>query len=55
VEQKYTAQQIKGTNNGWMLTENETGKKQIVFCRAEENTAEAAIAVIVELQAQDAE
>ena len=46
MEPKYTAQQIEGTNNGWMLTENETGKRHIVFCNANANTAEDAVALI---------
>lgn len=47
-----TAEHIK--ENEWIVTD-ETGSKHLVFCRAEENTAEAAIAAIVELQTQEAE
>lgn len=47
-----TAEHIK--ENEWIVT-NEAGAKHRVFCRAEENTAEAAIAVIVELQTQEVE
>jgi hypothetical protein len=43
---KYTAQRVEGTDNGWMLTENETGKKHLVFCNANANTAEDAVALI---------
>jgi|DEB0MinimDraft_6_1074348.scaffolds.fasta_scaffold95071_2 hypothetical protein len=46
MEPKYTAQQIEGTDNGWMLIENETDKKYIVFCNANANTAEDAVALI---------
>lgn len=46
MEPKYTAQQIEGTNTGWMLIENKTGKKRIVFCNANANTAEDAVALI---------
>jgi hypothetical protein len=46
MEPKYTAQQIEGTDNGWMLTENETGKKHVVFCNDNAKTAEDAVALI---------
>lgn len=44
-----TAEHIK--DNEWIVTDD-AGIKRRVFCNADENTAEAAIAVIVELQAQ---
>jgi hypothetical protein len=47
-----TAEHIK--DNEWIVTDD-AGIKHRVFCRANENTAEAAIAVIVELQTQEAE
>ena len=47
-----TAEHIK--DNEWIVTD-EAGAKHRVFCRPDENTAEAAIAVIVELQTQEAE
>jgi hypothetical protein len=43
---KYTAHRIEGTKNGWMLTDNETGEKHVVFCRADANTAEDAAALL---------
>lgn len=46
MEPKYTAQQIEGKSNGWLLTENETGKRYIVFCNANANTAEDAVILI---------
>ena len=46
MEPKYTTQQIEGTDNGWMLIENETAQKYIVFCNANANTAEDAIALV---------
>lgn len=46
------AEHIK--DNQWIVTD-EAGAKHRVFCRAEENTAEAAIAVIMELQIQEFE
>lgn len=55
MEPKYTAQQIEGTNNGWMLTENETQKKHIVFCNANANTAEDAVALIENKTEEDPE
>lgn len=52
MEPKYTAQRIEGTNNGWMLTENETGKKHVVFCNESANTAEDAVALITAPQVE---
>jgi len=46
MEPKYTAQQIEGTDNGWMLIENETAQKHIVFCNANANTADDAVALV---------
>jgi hypothetical protein len=46
MEPKYTAQRVEGTDNGWMLTDNETGKKHLVFCNVNANTAEDAVALI---------
>lgn len=46
------AQYVK--DNEWIVTDNE-GVHHRVFCRSDENTAEAAIAVIVEVQSQEAE
>ena len=46
METQYTAQQIADTTNGWLITNNETGKQNIVFCRLDENTAEDAVKVL---------
>ena len=46
MEPKYTAQRIEGTDNGWMLIDNETGKKHLVFCNANANTAEDAATLL---------
>lgn len=51
----YTAQQIADTDNGWLITHNETGKKDLVFCNADANTAEDAVAVLESLNAAPAE
>jgi len=42
----YTAQRIADTENGWLLTHNETGKQDLVFCRLDANTAEDAVTVL---------
>jgi len=49
MEPKYTVQQIVDTTNGWLITNNETRKEDIVFCRLNENTAEDAIKVLESL------
>lgn len=48
METKYTAQRIADTQNGWLITDNETQKQDIVFCRLDENTAEDAVKVLEE-------
>tara|TARA_R110000772_G_scaffold66908_4_gene148798 strand:- start:556 stop:726 length:171 start_codon:yes stop_codon:yes gene_type:complete len=48
METKYTAQRIADTQNGWLITSNETQKQDIVFCRLDENTAEDAVKVLEE-------
>jgi len=53
MEPKYTARKIEGTNTGWEVTENETGRKSIVFCNANANTAEDAVAVLEALSEKD--
>lgn len=45
---QYTAQQIEGVNNGWYVFHNETGKRHVVFCNENENTAEDAVALLTE-------
>ena len=45
---QYTAQQIEGVNSGWYVFHNETGKRHIVFCNENENTAEDAVALLTE-------
>lgn len=45
----YTTQRIANTDNGWLITNNETGKKDFVFCRLDANTAEDAVAVLESL------
>jgi hypothetical protein len=49
MEQKYTAQRIEDTENGWLVTETETEKKSIVFCNSIENTAEDAVSLIKDM------
>jgi len=46
MEPIYTATQIADTENGWLVTNNETGKEDVVFCRPDANTAEDAIALL---------
>lgn len=48
MEPKYTVQQILDTN-GWIITNNETRKEDIVFCRLNQNTSEDAINVLESL------
>ena len=43
---EYTAQQIEDTDNGWYVVHNETGKKHVVFCNANANTADDAVALL---------
>ena len=45
----YTTQRIADTENGWLVIHNETGKKDLVFCRLDANTAEDAVAVLESL------
>lgn len=45
----YTTQRIADTDNGWLIIHNETGKKDLVFCRLDANTAEDAVAVLESL------
>jgi len=49
MESQYTTQQIADTTNGWLITNNETGKQDIVFCRLNETTSEDAIKVLESL------
>ena len=49
MEPKYTVQQIADTTNGWLVTNNETRKDDIVFCRLYQNTSEDAINVLESL------
>jgi hypothetical protein len=46
METTYTAQRIADTENGWLITTNETKEETIVFCRLDANTAEDAVAVL---------
>jgi hypothetical protein len=48
MEQKYTAQRLADTTNGWVVTEIETEKKSVVFCNTLSNTAEDAVELIEE-------
>ena len=50
----YTAQRIADTDNGWLITNNETGKQDLVFCRLDANTAEDAVAVLESLTDEEA-
>lgn len=43
MEPTYTAQRIEGTNAGWLVTDNETGEKTLVFCNSSANTEQGAI------------
>ena len=51
----YTTQQITDAENGWLVTNNETGKENVVFCRPDANTAADAIAVLESLNEPPAE
>ena len=44
----YTAQRIADTENGWLVTHNETKEESIIFCHADANTAEDAVSVLEE-------
>lgn len=50
---QYTAQQIEGIDNGWYVVHNETGKKHIVFCNANANTAEDAVTLLTTKPIED--
>ena len=52
---EYTAQQIEGIDNGWYVVHNETGKNHVVFCNANANTAEDAVALLTAEPAGDEE
>lgn len=43
---EHTAQRIEDTDNGWLVIHNETGKKHVVFCNENANTAEDAVALL---------
>ena len=44
----YTAQRIADTENGWLITNNETKEEDIVFCSLAANTGEDAVRVLQE-------
>lgn len=46
METLYTAQRVADTENGWLITNNETKKEVFVFCRLDANTAEDAVSVL---------
>jgi hypothetical protein len=47
MDPQYTAQRIKDTTTGWVLTEVESGETHIVFCNVNANTAEDAAALLL--------
>ena len=51
----YTAQRIADTGNGWLVTHNETGEQNAIFCHADANTAEDAVSVLEESKLPRAE
>lgn len=42
----YTATKLEDQDYGWFIENDETGEKYVVFCNPNDNTAEAAVAVI---------
>ena len=52
---QYTAQQIADTGNGWLVINTATENKHVVFCNANANTAEDAIALLTAEPAGDEE
>ena len=55
MKNKYPAQRIADTTNGWLITNNETGKEDIVFCHLDRNTAEDAVKVLESVNQQPTE
>ena len=47
----YNAQRIADTENGWLITNNETKQEDIVFCALAANTGEDAVRVLEEATA----
>lgn len=43
METLYSAERLVDTENGWIVTHNETGKRNTVFCSLSANTALDAI------------
>ena len=46
MESLYTAQRVADTENGWLITNNETKEEVFVFCQLTANTAEDAVSVL---------
>ena len=46
MESLYTAQRVADTENGWLITNNDTQEEAIVFCKLNANTAEDAVSVL---------
>ena len=46
MESLYTAKRVADTQNGWLITNNNTQEKTIVFCQLGANTAEDAVSVL---------
>lgn len=49
MSEQYHAEKASGPDNKWLVTDQETGKTRPVFCGADDNSAEAAIALVVDL------
>lgn len=45
---EYTAQRIANTDNGWSVVNVETGRRTLVFCHVDTNTAEDAVQLFLE-------
>lgn len=50
-----TIQQVEGTTTGWLVTNDRTKQKRLVFCRQDDSSPEAAIALLNTPEAGDPE
>jgi hypothetical protein len=45
MENEYTVQAVEGTTTGWVVTNETTGDKRLVFCREDNSSPEEAVAL----------
>lgn len=55
METLYTAQKVEDTETGWLISENETGEKFLVFCKVDANTPEDALNLVDDVKQNNKE